>query len=118
MIVRAGRTYVRELIKGDETGGFTHIGYGTGTTAEADGDTDLETSVVRVAVKESAAAGDRQMVFVAELSALDAIGVTPSEWGLFTASSAGSMLLRKVAALSSAKTANEELHISIKVEVK
>lgn len=118
MIVQAGRTYIRELIKGDQTGGFTHIGYGTGTTVEADANTDLGTSVARVAVKVATAAGDRYGLFACDLSSLDAIGVTPSEWGVFTASSSGSMLLRKMKALSSAKTVNEEIQISIKLEVK
>ena len=117
MIVQAGRTYVRELIKGDETGGFTHIGYGTGTTAETDADTDLGTSVARISAVVNTA-GDRYGEFTAILSTLDAVGVTPSEWGLFTASSGGSMLLRKMKALSSAKTIDDELHIHIKIEVK
>ena len=117
MIVRAGRIYVRELIRGDQTAGFLYVGVGTGTTTETDNDTGLGTEMLRMLCIPSAD-GDRFGLFIASLSAMDYVGTTPSEWGLFTASSGGSMLLRKMKALSSAKTNLEELEISIKVEIK
>lgn len=88
----AGEYYIVDLL---DTTGTSYIGWGTGSTAAAKGDTALVTpgSEARVAATRSQPAAD-QIRYVATITANGTKTITES--GVFDAITAGTMIVRSV----------------------
>ena len=98
MIVRVGRTLLRDLIKGDTTGGITHIGIGEGTAATMDTDTALSSEVFNYSPTDRIPTsggkhGDGSIKIKGLLNCLQG-EESHTEVGLFTSNSSGTMFLR------------------------
>jgi len=74
---------------------MTHMGLGSGTTAAAAGDTDLESLLGSREALDSTTVTDNTITYVASFEAGDATGAV-TEMGLFNASTSGTMLARVV----------------------
>lgn len=95
LVVNAGLTRIAELLTGESTTSFTHFASGTGTTAEAAGQTALVTELARVSMVTS---GDRfatgtSAKFVGFFDSSTSSG-TIAEGAVFDNSSGGTMLFR------------------------
>lgn len=128
MIVKSGRTLVRELIRGDTTTGITHMGFGTGTTGQTDNDTALGTELLECNTgtrypisahpdNELGAGEWENATFEYRLNSLELSGRTITEVGLFTASASGTMFLRNANSSVTKDTTKEFRYVlSVAVE--
>jgi len=94
LIVQVGKNFVANAILYSSSSPFTHMAIGTGTTAAANGDTTLQTELVRQAFSTSSVAAN-----VVNLSTTYAAGVGTgaiTEAGIFNNSSGGTMMSRVV----------------------
>ena len=97
LIVTAGKAWVAQRMEGVTLGVMTHMGIGTGTTAAAAGNTDLET-VESPRLELSTSGGTPAgavITYAATFPAGDHDGAI-TEAGIFTASTSGTMLARTV----------------------
>lgn len=96
MVVTAGKNWAATRLTTD-SGKMTHMGVGTGSTAVALTDTALVTESVRVALN-GGGNGDAAGNSIQFQAAFPATGATAilREAGIFTASTAGTMLARTV----------------------
>lgn len=95
LVVDAGMNYIIGLMNATNSGSFTHCAAGSNSTAVTAGDTALNTQIgsrVAVTYRYSTSLNAKFDTF---FSTTDANG-TWLETGLFTASSGGSMLCRRV----------------------
>jgi len=93
-LVLTGRNLIRSALNGTSTE-LTHIGYGTGTTAETDNDTTLDTETERKAFDSKVeSASTLTMSYLMPATANN--GTTFTEAGAFTALSGGTMFNRFV----------------------
>ena len=74
----------------------SHIAIGTGDTAPVSGNTVLETETDRNAITSIDLTVAKDVTYIADYSSTELSGTTMAEWGLFNASSAGSMFMREV----------------------
>jgi len=119
LIVSAGKNAAVKQILGDTSGGaqpakFNYVGIGTGTTAEASGDTALQAEIGTRQQQTSPtfpATGQGQVVI--SFAAGNGTGAI-TEAGLFNASSGGTMLARKTFAVIN-KGASDVLQITWQV---
>lgn len=123
MIVKSGRTMVRELLRGDSTVGITHVGFGTGTTGETDNDTALSTEIKKyntgtrypVLARPSTLGVSHAVVVEHTLTSLDLNGSALAECGLFNNSTTGTMFCRETpTSISKANTFELQYVYSIK----
>lgn len=104
-VTAAGLALFAALMVGDSTATITHVGYGTGTTPAAAGDTALETEVGRGAyTSRTSAAGVLTVTFY--LGSTDGNGSTLSEVGLLTAAVGGTLVARAVLGNTITKTSS------------
>lgn len=95
LVVDAGMNYIIGLMNASNSGSFTHCAAGSNNTAVTSGDTALNTQIgsrVTVTYRYSTSLNAKFDTF---FSTTDANG-TWAETGLFTASSGGTMLCRKI----------------------
>jgi len=115
LVVNAGKSEVAKLISGLSTTPFKYIAIGTGTTAETASDTALQTEVQRAEATVSSGttnvSGDTA-VFDADFTFSSATAVT--EYGLFNASTGGTMLSRKVKSALNLDS-GDSVHITWKI---
>lgn len=107
LVVNAGLTRIAQLMVGASTTSFTHFASGTGTNAEAAGDTALQTESTRISMATS---GDRYVTgtsakFAGFFGSTSPTGVI-SEGGAFDAGAAGTMLFRSVYSSTLSHTQN------------
>lgn len=94
LIVDAGSAQIGNLCIGANTNSFTHNGVGSSTTAVAAGQTDLQTSIARLAVTSRYQVSNASHFDTFWDSATG--NGTWNETGIFTAISGGTMGSRKV----------------------
>ena len=93
----------------------THVAIGTGDTAATTGDTTLETETDRNALSSVDTSVAKDVTYIADYSAAELNGTTMTEFGLFNASSAGSMFMREVI---SATTFTGDLELQIQATMR
>ena len=122
-ITNAGRTLIREWLKGDTSGGLTHFGVGTTSTTPATSDTALTSEVftfpgsTRIRA-EGSAYEDRIARFDGYVNCLGNVGDAIAECGIFTSATSGTMFLHDVPASIAPKGNKQIIRYRIKVEVK
>lgn len=93
LVVDAGLQQIIDLMVGKNTTSFTHCSTGSGTNTPAAGDTDLQTSLGRVAISERYRSG-----LSAAFDTFFVAGDNNGSWnetGIHTAASGGTMLCRR-----------------------
>jgi hypothetical protein len=113
LVVNAGLAYVISRMVGTAKAVMSHMALGSGTTAAAAGNTDLESMLgSREALDSTTISGsnNEKVVYVASFEAGDATGAV-TEAGIFNASSSGDMLCRTVFAVVN-KGANDSLTVT------
>jgi len=113
LVVNAGLAYVISRMVGTAKAVMSHMALGSGTTAAAAGNTDLETLLgSREALDSTTISGsnNEKVIYVASFEAGDATGAV-TEAGIFNASSSGDMLCRTVFAVVN-KGANDSLTVT------
>ena len=95
LIVTTGLNYIASRMKDATATAMTHMGLGSGTTAAAAGDTDLESILGSREALDSTTVTNNTITFIASFEAGDATGAV-TEMGLFNALSGGTMLARVV----------------------
>lgn len=93
MITIAGKNFIANLIAEASNAAMSHMGIGTGSTAETLGDTTLQAEAARVAFASKTSSANVAS-YVATFPAGTGTG-SITELGIFNASSNGIMLLRK-----------------------
>jgi len=118
LVVNSGLNLIRDALAGDSVTFPTHMALGTGTTAEAAGDTALENEVFRDVITKTSKTGTGNVQYKYYLSSQDANGYNISEEGLFNAASVGTMFAR-VTFPADEKTSSEAWTFThdVKVEV-
>jgi hypothetical protein len=110
LVVSAGLDYIASRMKDATATAMSHMALGSGTTAAAAGDTDLESILGSREALDSTTVTDNTVQYVASFEAGDATGAV-TEAGIFNASTAGSMLCRTVFSVVN-KGANDTLSIT------
>ena len=113
LVVNAGLAYVISRMVGTAKAVMSHMALGSGTTAAAAGNTDMESILgSREALDSTTISGsnNEKVVYVASFEAGDATGAV-TEAGIFNASSSGDMLCRTVFAVVN-KGANDSLTVT------
>ncbi len=105
LVVTAGKNLVRDFLAGDSVAGITHLAVGTGNTAAAAADTELDTEVEREPIT-AVSKNSGQLVVTYFLATGVANGNTLREAGLFNDGSAGTMFSRAVLASDIVKTSS------------
>jgi len=98
LVVDTGLDYIASRMKDATATAMTHMGLGSGATAAAAGDTDLESILGSREALDSTTVTDNTVQYIASFEAGDATGAV-TEAGLFNASTAGTMLCRTVFAV-------------------
>jgi len=94
LVVTAGLDFIASRMGGTTDGVMSHMAIGTGTTAAAAGNTDVETIAGSRVALTSATVTDNTIVYVGDFTVASNTAVT--EAGVFNASTAGTMLCRTV----------------------
>jgi len=110
LVVDSGLDYIASRMKDATATAMSHMALGSGTTAAAAGDTDLESVLGSREALDSTTVTDNTVQYVASFEAGDATGAV-TEAGIFNASTAGSMLCRTVFSVVN-KGANDTLSIT------
>ena len=95
LVVSAGLNFICDRMEGTSEAVMSHMGLGSGTTAAAAGDTDLESILGSREALDSTTVSTNTITYVSSFEAGDATGAV-TEAGIFNASSAGAMLCRVV----------------------
>lgn len=96
LVVATGRQHIADQLAGQAQAAMSHMAIGTGTTAQAIGDTSLETELNRKAFtskSQGAGADANKVIYVCDWPAGEGTGII-SEAGIFNAASSGTMLCR------------------------
>jgi hypothetical protein len=113
LVVNAGLAYVISRMVGTAKAVMSHMALGSGTTAAAAGNTDMESILgSREALDSTTISGsnNEKVVYVSSFEPGDATGAV-TEAGIFNASTAGDMLCRTVFAVVN-KSANDSLTVT------
>lgn len=95
LVVSAGLNFICSRMKDTTDGAMSHMGLGSGTTAAAAGDTDLESILGSREALDSTTVSSNTITYVSSFEAGDATG-SVTEAAIFNASTAGTMLCRVV----------------------
>ncbi len=95
LVVTTGLNYIASRMKDATATAMTHMGFGSGTTAVAAGQTDLVTLLGSRETLDSTTVTANAVAYVASFEAGDATGAV-TEAGIFNAASSGTMLCRTV----------------------
>lgn len=95
LVVDAGLDFIASRMKDTTDAAMTHMALGTGTTAAAADDTDVETIAGSREALDSTTVTDNTIKYVCNFEANDVTGAI-TEAGIFNASTGGSMLCRVV----------------------
>jgi hypothetical protein len=110
LVVSAGLNFICSRMKDTTDGVMSHMGLGSGTTAAAAGDTDLESILGSREALDSTTVSSNTIQYVSSFEAGDATGAV-TEAGIFNASSAGTMLCRVVFAAIN-KSADDTMSVT------
>lgn len=123
LIVNVGKQEVVKLISGQSGTAFGYIAIGTGTTSESASDTDMEAETKRKAATKSIVTTtitNDTARFVATFSSSDGLSGTTAvtEYGLFNASTGGTMLSHAIKAAKNMDwDSGEQLEVTWDVQV-
>jgi hypothetical protein len=93
LVVDTGLDFIASRMGGVSSDVMSHMAIGTGTTAAAAGDTDVETVVGSRVALTSATVTDNTIVYVGDFSSTSG---AITEAGVFNAATSGTMLCRTV----------------------
>lgn len=110
LVVDAGLDYIASRMEGTSSSVMSHMALGSGTTAAAAGDTDLESILGSREALDSTTVADNTVTYVSSFEAGDATGAV-TEAGIFNASTSGDMLCRTVFAVVN-KQADDTLSVT------
>lgn len=110
LVVDAGLDFIASRMAGTSADVMSHMALGSGTTAAAAGNTDLESVLGSREALDSTTVTDNTVTYVSSFEAGDATGAV-TEAGIFNAASGGSMLCRTVFAVVN-KAADDSLSIT------
>lgn len=91
LVVSAGLTYICSRMADASAGVMSHMALGSGTTAAAAGDTDLESILGSREALDSTTASSNTITYVSSFEAGEGTGAV-TEAGIFNAVTAGTML--------------------------
>ena len=115
LVVDAGLDFIASRMEGTTSDVMSHMGLGSGTTAAAAGDTDLESLLGSREALDSTTVTDNVITYVSSFEAGDATGAV-TEAGIFNASTAGTMLCRTVFDVVN-KAADDTLQVSWSITI-
>jgi len=95
LVVSAGLNFICDRMEGTTEAVMSHMGLGSGTTAAAAGDTDLETLIGSRQSLDSTTVSSNTITYIASFGTGVSTG-TVTEAALFNASTSGTMLCRVV----------------------
>lgn len=95
LIVTAGLTFICSRMAGTSANVMSHMALGSGTTAAAAGDTDLESILGSREALDSTTASSNTITYVSSFEAGEGTGAV-TEAGIFNAATSGTMLCRTV----------------------
>ena len=110
LVVDAGLDFIASRMAGTSSDVMSHMALGSGTTAAAAGDTDLDSILGSRELLDSVTVTDNTVVYVSSFEAGDATGAV-TEAGIFNAASAGTMLCRTVFSVVN-KAADDTLSVT------
>lgn len=110
LVVSTGLDFIASRMGGTSSDVMSHMALGSGTTAAASGDTDLESILGSREALDSTTVTDNTIQFVASFEAGDATGAV-TEAGIFNAATAGDMLCRTVFSVVN-KAADDTLSVT------
>jgi hypothetical protein len=115
LVVTAGLGYIASRMKDATATAMSHMALGSGTTAAAAGDTDLESVLGSREALDSTTVTDNTVQYISSFEAGDGTGAV-TEAGIFNASTAGTMLCRTVFDVVN-KGANDTLSITWTISI-
>ncbi len=98
LVVSAGLTYICSRMADASASVMSHMALGSGTTAAAAGDTDLESILGSREALDSTTASSNTITYVSSFEAGEGTGAV-TEAGIFNAATSGTMLCRTVFAV-------------------
>ena len=110
LVVDAGLDYIASRMKDATATAMSHMALGSGTTAAAASDTDLESVLGSREALDSTTVTDNTVQYISSFEAGDGTGAV-TEAGIFNASTGGTMLCRTVFDVVN-KGANDTLSIT------
>ena len=115
LVVDTGLDYIASRMKDATATAMSHMALGSGTTAAAAGDTDLESILGSREALDSTTVTDNTITYVSSFEAGDGTGAV-TEAGIFNASSGGTMLCRTVFSVVN-KSQNDTLSITWSIQI-
>ena len=118
LVVTVGRQHIADQLADQAQGAMSHMAVGTGTTVQAESDTQLEIELNRKAFtsKDQGIGADaNKVIFVTDWVAGEATGAI-AEAGIFNASSGGTMLCRTTFAVKN-KGAGDSLTLTWTISI-
>jgi len=110
LVVSAGLNFICDRMAGTSEAVMSHMAVGSGTTAAAAGNTDLESILGSREALDSTTVSDNTITYVSSFEAGEGTGAI-TEAGIFNASTAGTMLCRTVFSVVN-KAADDTLQIT------
>jgi len=110
LVVSAGLNFICDRMEGTSEAVMSHMAVGSGSTAAAAGDTDLESILGSREALDSRTVSTNTITYVSSFEAGDGTGAI-TEAGIFNAASAGTMLCRTVFSVIN-KAADDTLQIT------
>ena len=110
LVVDTGLDYIASRMKDATATAMSHMALGSGTTAAAAGNTDLESILGSREALDSTTVTDNTVTYVSSFEAGDATGAV-TEAGIFNASTGGTMLCRTTFSVVN-KSQNDTLSIT------
>lgn len=110
LVVSAGLNFICDRMEGTSEAVMSHMAVGSGTTAAAAGDTDLESILGSREALDSTTVSGSTITYVSSFEANEGTGAI-TEAGIFNASTAGTMLCRTVFSVVN-KAADDTLQIT------
>lgn len=95
LVVNTGLAFITSRMAGTSSNVMSHMAIGSGTTAAAAGDTDLESILGSREALDSTTPTNNTIAYVASFEAGEGTGAV-TEAGIFNASTSGTMLCRTV----------------------
>lgn len=95
LVVSAGLNFICDRMEGTTEAVMSHMALGSGTTAAAAGDTDLESILGSREALDSTTVSGSTITYVSSFEAGDSTG-SVTEAGIFNAATSGTMLCRVV----------------------
>ena len=110
LVVSSGLTYICSRMADASAGVMSHMALGSGTTAAAAGDTDLESILGSREALDSTTASSNTITYVSSFEAGEATGAV-TEAGIFNAATSGTMLCHVIFPLVS-KQADDTMSVT------